>query len=264
MRVLHGPRLRGIVARIVPTDDSYWLAVSPGSLHSVSAAIPAESCSLWLTELDQWADSARDSKDCLDQLDWDRAARKPEGRVRERFISSRVVLRRILGALLRVQPAILRFRIDEHGKPTLVTPHQRCHFNLSHSDNVLLVGTSLSVRIGVDIEVPRSVPRAQQLSTRVFTTDERLLLSQASEISEAARDEAFLRIWTRKEAYLKCRGDGFTTPARDYAVGLDGSMRLDDLEIRSLDLPSPGYAALASAAPISHVRQYRLCRDDTI
>jgi hypothetical protein len=39
---------------------------------------------------------------------------------------------------------------------------------------------------------------------------------------------------------------------------------LDGLEILSLDLPSPGYAALASAAPINHIRRYRLCRDDTI
>jgi 4'-phosphopantetheinyl transferase len=264
MRVLHGPRPRGIVARIVPTDESSWLAVSPASLHFLSAVIPTGGCDLWFTDLDQWAVSGRDQEDWLDRFDRDRAMRKPEGRVRERFISSRIVLRRILGALLCVQPANLRFEIDEHGKPTLATPHQHCHFNLSHSDSALLVGTSMSARVGVDIEVPRSIPRAQQLSNRVFTADERLLLSQASEISEAARDEMFLRIWTRKEAYLKCRGDGFTTPARDYGVGLDGSLQLDGVEILSLDLPSPGYAALASAAPINHIRRYRLCRDDTI
>lgn len=264
MRVLHGPRLHGIVARIVLTDDSSWLAVSPGSLQSVSATLPIESCALWLIDLDEWAESDSDRQECLDRFDRERAMRKPEGRVRHRFISSRITLRRILGALLRVQPANLRFAIDEHGKPTLTTPHQHCHFNLSHSDSALLVGTSLSARIGVDIEVPRSVPRALQLSQRVFTADERSLLMRANEISEAARDEMFLQIWTRKEAYLKCRGDGFTTPAREHAVGHEGSKRLDGLEIRSLDLPAPGYGAFAMAAPVNHIRRYRLCRSDLI
>lgn len=264
MRVLHGPRPRGIVAAIVPTDDSSWLAVYPGSLHSVSAVTPIGCCALWLTDLDQWVDAGQDQQECLDPLDWDRALRKPEGQVRERFINSRVALRRILGSLLGVYPAALHFEIDEHGKPTLAAPYQHCHFNLSHSGSALLVGTRMSARIGVDIEVPRPVPRALQLSQRVFTTEERLLLSRAAEVSEAARDETFLRIWTRKEAYLKCRGDGFTTPARDYEVGLEGSMQSDGLEIRSLELPFSGYAALASAVPINHVRCYQLCRDDTI
>ncbi|MEY3975054.1 MAG: 4-phosphopantetheinyl transferase psf [Pseudomonadota bacterium] len=264
MRVLHGPRLRGIVAPIVPTDDSSWFAVSPGSLQSVLTTLPTESCSVWLADLDEWAESDPDQQECLDRFDRERAMRKPEGRVRHRFISSRVALRRILGALLCVQPASLRFAIDEHGKPTLTTPHQHCHFNLSHSGSALLVATSLSARIGVDIEVPRSVPRALQLSKRVFTADEQSLLIRANEISEAARDEMFLQIWTRKEAYLKCRGVGFTTPARDHAVGLDSLVRLDGFEIRSLDLPASGYAALASAAPVNHIRRYRLCRVDTI
>ena len=67
-----------------------------------------------------------------------------------------------------------------------------------------------------------------------------------------------------QEAYLKCRGAGFTTPARHYGVGLEGSIQLEGLAIRSIELPFSGYAALASSAPINHVRRYRLCRDDTI
>jgi len=94
-----------------------------------------------LTDLDQWVDAGQDQQECLDPLDWDRALRKPEGQVRERFINSRVALRRILGSLLGVYPAALHFEIDEHGKPTLAAPYQHCHFNLSHSGSALLVGT---------------------------------------------------------------------------------------------------------------------------
>lgn len=219
---------------------------------------------MWVTNLDQWIGSSRDHGDCLDRFDQDRAARKPEGLVRERFVISRVILRQILGALLRVRPADLRFEIDTHGKPALMDPHRSQCFNLSHSGAALLIGTSMSAHVGVDVEVSRSVPKALQLSKRVFTAGERLLLTQASEISEAERDEAFMRIWTRKEAYLKCRGEGFTTPARNYAVGLQGTTLLDGIEVRSVDLPFPGYAALASATPVHHVHRYQLCRDDTI
>ncbi len=259
---MHGLRLRGIVARTVPTVGSSWLALSPHSLGSVAARVPREDCHLWLTDLDRWDSSSDEHRECLDPLDWERARLKPEGISRERFISSRMVLRRILGSLLDLSPIELRFELDTHGKPVLKPPHQHCHFNLSHSGALLLVGVSLRARIGVDIEVPRSVPRASQLAKRVFTADEQALLRRAEEVSDSARDDVFLKIWTRKEAYLKCRGDGFSMPARDYAVGSEGAMKLDDIDISSLDLPSSGYAALASAASISHVQRYQLCPDD--
>ena len=262
MRVLHGPRPRGIVAPIVPTVGSSWLALSPHSLGSVTALVPREDCHLWLTDLDRWDSSSDEHRECLDPLDWERARRKPEGISRERFIRSRMVLRRILASLLDQRPIELHFESDAHGKPALKPPYQHCHFNLSHSGALLLVGVSMSASIGVDIEVPRSVPRASQLAKRVFTADEQALLRQAEVVSESARDEVFLKIWTRKEAYLKCRGDGFTMPARDFAVGIKGSTKIADVDIRSLDLPSPGYAALASATPVSHTHRYHLCPDE--
>lgn len=261
---MHGPRLRGIVARIVPTDGSSWLSTAPESIGSAVAAIASEGCGLWMADLDQWKGHDHDPQACLDSLDWERAVRKPEGQSRERFITSRVLLRQILGALLNERPADLRFDIDAHGKPTLTQPHGHCHFNLSHSGALLLIGTRVGASIGVDIEVPRSVPRALQLAERVFTSEERSRVMQASTVSAAARDDEFMRIWTRKEAYLKCRGDGFTKPAREYAVASAGSSMLDGVEICSLSLPLSGYAAVASIAPLSHIRRFQLCRADTL
>ncbi len=224
--------------------------------------MPSEDCHLWLTDLDRWDSSSDEHRECLGPLDWERARLKPEGISRERFISSRMVLRRILASLLDQRPIELRFELDEHGKPALKPPHQHCHFNLSHSGSLLLVGVSLRASIGVDIEVPRSVPRASQLAKRIFTADEQALLRQAEAASESARDEVFLKIWTRKEAYLKCRGDGFTMPARDYAVGIEGPTKIAEVNIGSLELPSPGYAALASATPVGHAHRYQLCPDE--
>lgn len=246
----------------MPTVGSSWLALSPRSLGSVAALVPREDCHLWLTDLDRWDSSGEEHRECLDPLDWERANRKPEGISRERFITSRMVLRRVLASLLNQRPIELRFELDAHGKPALLSPYQHCHFNLSHSGALLLVGVRMHASIGVDVEVPRSVPRASQLAKRVFTADEQALLREAEAVSEAVRDEVFLKIWTRKEAYLKCRGDGFTLPARDYSVGIEGPTKIADVDIRSFDLPSRGYAALASADPIRQIHRYQLCPDE--
>lgn len=242
----------------MPTDGLSWRSLDAHSLRSVALSVSSDSCSLWLTDLDRYPGIGHDSESCLDATDWERASAKPEGLARERFVTSRVLLRQILAAALDANPSSLRFELDTHGKPRLGDPYQHCHFNLSHSGSVLLLGLSTRAALGVDIELPRVVPRAAQLAQRVFSTDEQELLERSISLSETARDDTFMRIWTRKEAYLKYRGSGFATPAREYAVGIHDRTILDDIEIRSIELPIEGYAALAMALPLPPVSSYLL------
>ena len=72
-----------------------------------------------------------------------------------------------------------------------------------------------------------------------------------------ARREAFFRIWTRKEAYVKARGEGLSYPTRFFSVShRDGDDALIDDErdgqardrwrVSDLDAP-PGFAAALAA-----------------
>lgn len=91
----------------------------------------------------------------------------------------------------------------EHGKPVLKEyPH--IHFNLSHCKNGVLCVIDEKGPVGCDIE-----PQNRKVR-------ESLLLKCCNEQEiEAIRnnpcpDQAFMRLWTRKEAVLKYTGQGLT------------------------------------------------------
>jgi phosphopantetheine--protein transferase-like protein len=61
--------------------------------------------------------------------------------------------------------------------------------------------------VGVDLECRRTVAAVESLSLRCFSpTEHRVLMN----VPQALREETFLRLWTRKEAVLKARGDGLS------------------------------------------------------
>ncbi len=81
-------------------------------------------------------------------------------------------------------------------------------FNISHSAG-LAVCTTDSAPVGVDAEMMRAFPDRERLAERYFCAEEKEFIKNHSD-----RNRAFLRIWTRKEAYLKCLGCGLTRDLR--------------------------------------------------
>ena len=78
------------------------------------------------------------------------------------------------------------------------------HFNLSHCRRYVAVAI-YGKPVGVDIECHRKV--TQSLVKRVCSEAELQQIAQADD-----PDLEFLRIWTRKEAYLKYTGTGIVEP----------------------------------------------------
>ena len=94
----------------------------------------------------------------------------------------------------------------ESGKPFLKN-YSNLHFNLSHCRRYVAVAIHGSP-VGVDIECRRKV--SQSLIRRVCSEDEQHLIAASQE-----PDMEFLRLWTRKEAYLKYTGTGIVGPLTD-------------------------------------------------
>jgi 4'-phosphopantetheinyl transferase len=148
-----------------------------------------------------------------------RAARFRVGEARQRFVLARTMLRRELGEMLRTDPKTLNFGVSERGKPYLVRPEtpEPPKFNLSHSRGVVAVVVA-HTEIGIDVEGLRHITRAAQLARRFFSAGERAVVLAAD---GAARDRAFLRIWTQKEAYLKATGLGVGMPLNEVETEPD-------------------------------------------
>lgn len=169
---------------------------------------------LWRTSLSAWPHAA--DVGILSSDEHARAAAFVFERDRRRYLAAHVALRRVLGLCVGEQPETLRFGIGRYGKPFLANGGSPVAFNLSHSEDVALIAVTEEGDIGVDVEIDRNVPDSMSLAELNFTLSERDELRLRS---GSARDTAFLRCWTRKEACLKAIGSGLGVSPQDFTVG---------------------------------------------
>jgi 4'-phosphopantetheinyl transferase len=138
---------------------------------------------------------------------------------RNRFIAGRGVLREMLGEYLEIFPGDIEFRYSEHGKPFLKAPPnaEKLAFNLSHTGDVALLAFGFTPEIGVDIEQLRPMPDREDIAKRFFAPAEAATLSF---LPPYEQDAAFFRCWTRKEAFLKARGEGIFHGLKNFEVSV--------------------------------------------
>ena len=171
----------------------------------------------------------------------------------DRFIAARSSLRTILARYLRTPPAGLTFGLNAFGKPYLTGGQDELglRFNLSHSHDMALLAVARNRDVGVDIEFRRADFATDEIAERFFSRSER---NQLRAIAGEQKTEAFFNCWTRKEAYIKARGEGLSFPldqfdvafAPDVPPALLGNRR-DASEVSRWSFeelsPADGYAA---------------------
>jgi len=137
---------------------------------------------------------------------------------RRRFVACRGVLRSFLGLHLDQDPASINLQTGKHGKPRLADSKSLdIRFNLTHSKELAVFAFALSLEVGVDIEEIRQDRNFDEIAARFFSPRER---SELAAVSPDDRVHAFFRCWTRKEAYLKARGDGLSVPLDSFDVAV--------------------------------------------
>lgn|SRR5262245_30844667 len=183
-----------------------------------------------------------------------RSARFQFDRDRQRFIAARGVLRELLGCYLHTDPGDVSFVYNAFGKPDL-SPRfgVQLKFNLSHAASLALVAIASASSVGVDLEYIRTQSDYAEIARRFFSAAEVDFLSGLRSETYAA---GFLSCWTKKEAYVKARGQGLTIPVNDFSVPLttDPARGCEDSFVAVLDgvsatrwslytfRPAPGYA----------------------
>ncbi len=134
-----------------------------------------------------------------------------------RFIVGRASLRLILGRYLNEEPAELAFENGEFGKPSLrrKSDLNSLQFNMAHSHDLGTIAVANGRRVGIDIERVRTIEDMDKIVLNSFSPFER---SAFAGIPAKDRTTAFLRCWTRKEAYLKATGMGLSLPLDKFDV----------------------------------------------
>lgn len=126
-------------------------------------------------------------------------------------------LRLLLARYLSCLPRDLEFTFGPKGKPALRGDSQ-LQFNLSNSGELVLYAFAVDCELGVDVEEVRRMTDLKQIASRYFCEAEAAALLSVN--GGQARQEAFYRCWTRKEAYIKAIGSGLTLPLDQFQVTL--------------------------------------------
>ena len=149
----------------------------------------------------------------LDEQEWQRARRlRVSGKARD-FVVARARLRQILASYLGLAPETLRFNYGPSGKPELADlAADAPAFNLAHSGGWGVCAVTRGIEVGVDLEKINRQLDYEKLAAQFFSASERAWLQSGTLVRRRRR---FFRIWTRKEAWLKGKGGGFSDPDQD-------------------------------------------------
>ena len=174
---------------------------------------------VWRARLDRGPAVVRAMRDTLTPDERERADRFRFEKDRVRFVVARGALRDILGRYLGSPPGAISFSPGEFGKPELAgaAAESRLRFNVSHSDGLALYAVNREREVGVDLELLREDFAGLEIAERFFSPREVQALRALPRESRAA---AFFNCWTRKEAYIKARGEGLSHPLHGFTVSL--------------------------------------------
>ena len=174
---------------------------------------------VWSGDQDQPSRLVEEFHQTLAEEERIRAARFKFEKDRVHYIVARGMLRRLLGAMLRIGPDQVRFRYSEYDKPSLSEEFDSTglRFNISHSGGRVLLAFALGRDLGVDIERIRPDFATEDIADRFFSACE---VEALRSLPEEIRAEAFFSCWTRKEAFIKAIGEGLSCPLDKFDVTL--------------------------------------------
>ena len=175
---------------------------------------------VWRAELNVDGPALRELRETLSADERVRASRFCFERDRVHFVAARGRLREILGRYVGEAPRRLRFSYDRYGKPSLAGEAgegRRLRFNVSHSHGVALYALTEGRAVGVDVEFVREDFASLEIAERFFSRRE---VEALRSLEPCERASAFFACWTRKEAYIKARGEGLSHPLHLFTVSL--------------------------------------------
>jgi len=171
---------------------------------------------VWLIPLDMQDRMVVQLAKILSRDEREQSSQLRKGSVRKNFIVARGYLRRILACYVKVRPETIVFDFNENGKPELPkNSPEEIFFNLSHTDMTAVCAVARRP-VGIDIEFAGKEWPHEQFREFLSAPEFKTL----SMLPQAERNRAFLKVWVRKEAYLKAKGTGLHYPLASFDVSI--------------------------------------------
>jgi len=139
-------------------------------------------------------------------------------RHRHQFLVTRALVRSVLSFYQPdIAPRDWQFDKNEHGKPyvnTLTGNRLPIHFNLSHTEKLVVLAVGLGDAIGIDVEYNQRQSETLNIADRYFSPSE---VEALFALKPESQNERFFHLWTLKEAYIKACGMGLAIPLDEFS-----------------------------------------------
>ena len=209
------------------------------SVLSLLSNPPEDGVQIWTSHLEKLSPvELSEIGASLDAGEQARASRFHFERDRQLYVASRGLLRRLLGDALDQPASAVLLTYGEHGKPALgagTGGNRTLHFNISHSAGWAMFALAWDREVGIDLEsaarLKGDANNLAGLAARVLSARE-LTIWQALPEGDK-REAAFLRAWTRKEAFAKAVGGGLFEHLVRTDVALDAKTPTPSLVLQS-------------------------------
>lgn len=119
------------------------------------------------------------------------------------FFSSRIAMRKLFSSYLDLTTSEIVIEKHPQGKPYIKQEKKVFEFNLTHSDNQILLAVSNNREVGIDIEASRQIANWHDIAKKIF--DQKTFLS----LTQVENPELkFIDYWTAFESRQKLLGLG--------------------------------------------------------
>jgi 4'-phosphopantetheinyl transferase len=133
---------------------------------------------------------------------------------RSRFTLGRALIRECLRSYVPQLDEEIPFAYTPRGRPYLAE-NEAIHFSISHTHDLVAVAVTAGGQVGIDLEFLRRDLNPIELARRIFSEKD---FHAFEMVPEKEKLRIFFRAWTRKEAYLKARGEGISAGLEQVTV----------------------------------------------
>lgn len=132
-----------------------------------------------------------------------------------RMLIGEILIRTMIFEKLSIRNEHIAFEKNEYGKPYL-KEHPKFNFNISHSGDFVVCAID-NKPIGIDIEKIKHI-EYKEIAESFFSSSEFEYIGKADSEIELNK---FYEIWTLKESYIKCCGQGLSIPLKSFSIDKD-------------------------------------------
>jgi len=164
------------------------------------------------------------------------------------YVVGRALLKTALRLEIGLDIPFFKLEKNRYGKPFLAE-FKGIHFNISHSEDLIMVTISNESAVGLDVElVKNDYLSCLDVMDDVLSFKEIMHIQSLS--TEEERTFSLVKQWTKKEAIMKADGRGFSYPLEDleFCSPNNNYSLINNWWVRTFALEEEYLVSLASKA----------------